>query len=179
MKNYLQVLMCFLLVSCNGMHIQSSIYSSYSPFNKNAWIDIKHSLQVTPENARVYLQNGKQVIPSELDFYQVNCEIEVKQVLDTVQTVYPGRYNIINISLDESSVVFMETSHIQLAFIGKGFPIEIKKYWKFSLQSKQYPEVINMLCRGVQDIPFYAQLPTVEEIKLAVGAYIEVSLISD
>jgi hypothetical protein len=161
------------------MYIQPSTYSSYSLFNKDPWIEIKNSLQVTPENARVYLQNGKQIKPSELDYYQINCEIEVRQVLDSVQTVFPGRYEINNISIDESSVVFMQNSKMQMAFLGNNLAMEIKKYWKFSLQSKKHPEVMNMFCRGVQDIPFNAQLPTVDEIKQAVGDNIEVFLISD
>jgi len=179
MKNYLSVLMCFLLFSCNGTYIQPSLNSSYTQIKNKAWIEIKQPLQVSPENARVYLQNGKQIKPSELDFYQVNCEIEVNQVLDNIQTVFPGRYEIINISIDESSVVFMENAKIKIASLATSFPMEIKKYWKFSLQSKQHPEVINLFCRGIQNMPFDAQLPTLEEIKLAVGAYIKVFLIND
>ena len=179
MKNYLCIVMCFLLFSCNGMYLQPTTNSSYTQFNHKTWIEIKNPLQVSPENARVYLQNGKQIKPSELDFYQVNCEIEVQNVLDSKQTVFPGRYEIKTISIDESSVVFMENAKLQIVSLANSFLMEIKKYWKFSLQSTTHPEVINMFCRGVQDMPFTAQLPTLEEIKQAVGTHIEVFLIRD
>ncbi|MFK5893518.1 MAG: hypothetical protein QM504_09890 [Pseudomonadota bacterium] len=177
MKKTSILLSCFLLISCKGMLIQSHTDSNYSEFKQSAWIEIKNTLQVEAEHARVYLQNGKQIKPSELDLYQTDCEIEVRKVLDFPQTVFPGRYEIEAISIDVSPIVFMQNNKIKYAFAGNSAPVDVKRFWKFTLKSEKYPEVMFLLCRGVQDRPSDAQLPTVVEIKQAVGDNIEVYLI--
>ncbi len=181
MKSMFIILICLFLISCSGNFIRPQTNSKFVEFKQRAWININNTLQVEAKHARVYLQNGKQINPSELDLYQTDCEIEVRKVLDFPQTVFPGRYEITAISIEVSPFVYleyMESSSIQFAYIGSRAPVDVKRFWRFSLRSKSYPEVMYMICRGVQDTPFDAQLPTVEEIRQAVGDNIEVYLIS-
>jgi len=54
-------------------------------------------------------------------------------------------------------------------------PVDIKRYYHFKL-SAQDPQsksqVRALICRGAQDEPYNARLPTLEQMKLAGGQYI-------
>ena len=55
-------------------------------------------------------------------------------------------------------------------------PVDIKRFYTFRLESETQPLVRAVICRGVQDTPFMAELPTYEEMQAAVGEYIEFNL---
>ncbi len=175
-KQWIIALTSLLLISCTGMKIQPNAKSSFEKFSQTPWIEVKEALKVSPTNARAYLQNGKQISPSQLNLYQTNCEIEVNKVLDIEQIIYPGRYEITHISTREGPVVFLKHSKVQYAMGGGRSSIDIKRTWRFKLQSQQYPNVLFMHCRGVQDNEFQAELPTIAEIRQAVGHIIDVHL---
>jgi len=159
------------------MQIQTAENTSFKEFSTKPWIEIKELLTVTPSNARVYIQNGMQIPPSKLNQYAINCEIEVRKVLELTQTVEPGKFEITRISTNDSSVVFLEHSNIQYAMGGGRSSRDIKRSWKFTLQSDKDPDVMFMHCRGAMDNESNAELPTLEEIKQAVGNIIQVHLV--
>jgi len=118
MKNILILFFLVSLVSCKGMQIRTVENKSFKEFSTKPWIEIKESLTVTPTNARVYIQNGIQIPPSKLNHYDINCEIEVRKVLEFPQTVNPGRFEITRVSTKDSMIVFLKSSNIQYAMGG-------------------------------------------------------------
>lgn len=166
------------LVSCGQMKIQTSNASSFIDFAASPWIEINNELVIQPLHTRAYLQYGELIHPDVLNLYETNCEIEVKQVLEVNQIINPGRYEIAHIIIDESSVVFLPHQAIQYAMGGGGTgSYDTKAFWQFTLQSDENPDVLFMLCRGVQEDVAEAELPTIEEIKQAVGDNITIHLI--
>jgi hypothetical protein len=181
MKKIYIISLALFLLSCKGMQIRQDVTSKFIEYSENPWIEIKENLIVRPENARVYLQNGKQIYPASLDMLTTNCEIEINTVLEEKQIVFPGRFKNTSIGIEASPIVFMENTKINVAFGGggSGAPVDVKRYWKFKLYSKTRPEVLNFICRGPLDQPSVAMLPTLDGIKQAVGNIIEVHLIDE
>ena len=98
------------------------------------------------------------------------------------QTIEPGLFNVISIVQDESPIVMtmpIMVASLNIARGDGGGPVEIKKFYRFRL-SAQDPEaetqVRSMTCRGAQDDPYKAELPTYSEMQAAVGQYVILNL---
>jgi len=177
MKNHVLILMVLLmLTACKAPLIQQKEHGKHFPIADHAWIEIQQKISVEPENARAYFQGGEWIKPSVLNLYQVNCEIEVRDVLETRQWIAPGKFKIIRTAQDQSPIVFMPGQTTILANFRDNSPTDIKRFWKFTLESKQQPNVMHLICRGVQDTPYDAKLPTSEEMQAAVGVNMDLHL---
>ncbi len=176
-KIYITIISILFLISCKGMQIQVDNNLQFEKFSQTAWIEIKQELRVEAENARSYLQKGKQIHPASLNTMITDCEIEIRTVLEETQIIYPGRFDIVSIGNEVSPIVFMENTKINVAFAGGGAPVDVKRFWRFKLHSEKHPEVLNFICRGPLDMPSQAKLPSIFDIKKAVGDNIEVHLI--
>lgn len=70
----------------------------------------------------------------------------------------------------------------QYAFggVGGGSPVDIQRYYHFKLSaqdpSKQITQVRSLTCRGVQDTPYKAILPTFNEMQAALGQFVKFDL---
>jgi hypothetical protein len=144
-----------------------------------SFIEITHTLRVFPGSARAFLQRGQQISISQLDLYDTNCEVEINTVLDEqYQEIKAEKFNIVSIAWDESPIVMLKPlvfASTTLAWSSDS-PVDIKRYYYFKLTA-QNPESLSqvraLICRGVQDTPYNAQLPTFEEIKNATGQFIK------
>ena len=142
-------------------------------------IEITHALQVSPGSARSFLQRGQQIPMNQLNLYDSNCEVEINTVLDEqYQEIKPETFNVIFIVWDESPIVMRKPlmfASAELAWSSDS-PVDIKRYYYFKLTA-QDPESLSqvraLICRGEQDTPYNAQLPTFEEIKNATGQLIK------
>jgi hypothetical protein len=179
-KTYVILISVLFLISCKSMQIQVDDSLQFEKFNQTAWIEIKQELRVEANNARAYLQKGKQIHPASLNTMITDCEIEIRTVLEEVQIIYPGRFDIVSIGNEVSPIVFIKNTKVNVAFSGGGgAPMDVKRFWKFKLHSDKHPEVLNFICRGPLDMPSQAELPTIFDIKKAVGENIEVHLIDE
>ena len=189
MKFFITLFILLLLTACQSTLIKTN--DSYFETASHSSIEITQSLDVSPNSARAFLQNGEVIPQVKLDLYNVNCEVEINTVSETRQTILPGKFNIHSISQDESPIVItpemkkpVMVASLQYAWGGDSdSPVDIKRYYQFRL-SAQEPESMNskvkvrsLICRGVQDEPYKAELPTLEEMQAAVGSYIIFNLI--
>jgi len=177
MKNQLQLLLILmLLTACKVPVIKQQEHGQYYPIAQNAWIEIQQKARIEPDNARAYFQDGKWIHPSSLNLYEVNCELEVRDVVEKYQWINPGKFEIIRTQQDQSPIVFGPGKSTTLAWNQDQAPSDIKRFWKFTLQSKQQANVMHFICRGVQDSPYNATLPTSTEMQTAVGQHIKLHL---
>jgi len=178
------------LTACQSTLIRTD--SSYFEPSPRSTIEITQSLSVSPNSARIYLQNGEPVFQGRLNLYDINCEIEVNTVSEERQTVNPGIFNVLAVIQDQSPIVMVQP--IQLASLkyasgggggtgnGGGSPVDIKRFYKFRLSAQESDsaqsgaQVRSVICRGAQNEPYKAELPTLEEMKAAAGSYIKFNL---
>jgi len=181
----------FVLSACQPALIRSD--EAYISISNEATIEITQAIEVSPNSARAFLQEGEVIPYEQLNLYEVNCEIEVNTVSEDRQTIEAGVFNIISILQDESLIVDNENEKDELMVATLGFsrelaafgnsdsPVDIKRYYKFKLspltpkQAGSKTEVRSVTCRGVQDTPFNAELPSFEEIRAASGKYVTFS----
>lgn len=140
-------------------------------------IEITQAIEVAPDSARAFLQNGKVISMAQLNLYDINCEIEINTVSESSQTIEPGIFNILAIAQEESPIVMNKSVMVaSLTYAwASDSPVDIKRYYHFSLSaqdSQSNSQVRALICRGAQDEPVNARLPTFEQMRLASGQYI-------
>ncbi len=159
----------------------------YIEVSSQASIEITESIEVGPNSARAFLQNGELIYSGQLNLYDVNCEIEINTVSEKRQTIEAGVFDIRSISQDQSPIVKQQgvKKEIMVASLGTEWqevawdsnsPVDIKRFYRFKLtarDSSSKSEVRSVTCRGAQDTPFNARLPSSEEMKNAGGHYLK------
>ena len=179
MKFLASMLSLLFLTACQSILIQSQ--SQYIPVRSDATIEILKELEVFADSARAFLQQGQQIHPNALNLYDVNCEVEVNTVSEHKQVIKPGRYHVISVQQEESPIVLLhpvQLAALRLSWVNDA-PVDIKRYYYFRLQSAKtetMSSVRAVICRGIQDAPYKAQLPTLEQMTQAVGQYLHFNL---
>lgn len=174
---YITILIFILLLTaCQSTLIRTEQY--YLSVSPESTIDILQPLEVFPLSARAYLQNGELIHPNGINLYQVDCEVEINTVSEQKQTIQPGRFNIVAIRQEESPIVMLESTRVaslNLAWFDDS-PVDIKRYYYFKVhptQANSNSEVRAVICRGVQSDPYQAELPTLDEMKMASGDFLK------
>jgi len=129
---------------------------------------LHHSVTVPPEHARAFLQRGQSIAKRQLDEYLVNCNLEVRQVLEQPQEIQPGRFDVLSIQGLYGSVVRAGSLRLASAEDG-GSPSMIHLGWHFWLRATGQPDLMRLTCRGELADPPDAQQPTLAEIASALG----------
>ncbi|MCU7799266.1 MAG: hypothetical protein KZQ70_03755 [gamma proteobacterium symbiont of Lucinoma myriamae] len=171
------ILSLLLLVACQSPLIQTN--TSYLKPVSDSTIEITQSIEVSPNYARAFLQSGNVIPPVRLNSYSVNCEVEINTVSETRQIIKPEKFDIIEISQEESPIVMLKPVMVASLNHVSSSPADIKRFFRFHL-SAQDPEsksqVRALICRGVQAAHGKAQLPTLEQMQAAAGTYIKFNL---
>ena len=170
------LLLSLFLSACKPALISSE--QGYFPASEQSAIEILEPLKVSPNSARAFLQDGELKPQGNVDLYTVHCEVEVNKVSEQSQTIKPGRFEVISIQQDESPIVMilpLKVASLSLSWADNS-PVDIKRYYSFRLSSHDNdssPQVRAVICRGVQSEPYNAKLPTLEEMRKAVGSYLQ------
>ncbi len=179
MKYIIIFITLVFLSACQPTLIRSD--NSFFETKSNPSIEITQRLEVLSNSARVFFQNGVPIHLNQLDLYSVNCELEINTVSEEVQFVEPGVFTITSINQDESSFVMMKPIMVASLNYATGVeqPVDIKRFYRFRLspqKSESESQVRSLICRGVQARPSSAELPTLNEMQMAVGKYIIINL---
>jgi len=137
-------------------------------------VDLKQSLEVPPQSARVFLQQGVVVAKSGVNQFLPSCNFEVNQVFeDTSQTIQPDTFRVLRVGRQWEEVVQQAPTqyaalHLARASVDGGTSpiIHTVHLW---LESARQPEVRRLSCRGGVDDPPKAKPPSGEEIFQALG----------
>ena len=176
MKKAALILTLITLSACQTAALIES-EGRYVEIAATASIEITQSIEVAPNSARAFLQNGEVISITQLNLYDVNCEVEINTVSESRQLIEPGIFDVLAIGQEESPIVMSKPVMVaSLTYAwGSDSPVDIKRYYHFRL-SAQDPQsksqVRALICRGVQDQPYKAMLPTFEEMMRASGQYI-------
>ncbi len=135
-------------------------------------------LVINPNTAALYIQHGK-VTGGKHSRFDPYCKIRVRNVRSTQQFINPGRFTITHSGRHTELVAGLSGLYIPL---GKGSkpqlrfnisssdaPSDITETIQMGLSSTTQPNVMSLVCGGVEDHPANAEAPTYTEMKEALG----------
>ncbi len=179
MKKLFLLLILVLLSACRSSLVQTN--DGYLEISPQATIELTRSVSVPANSARAYFQGGELLSHSGINLYEVDCEIEVNTVSEQRQTIAPGIFRVIAVAQEESPIVRRDwRKPVQLAALNFAWaddsPVDVKLYYQFKLaeiKPQSGAQVRAVICRGAQDDPYNARLPTYEEMHFASGDYLK------
>ena len=135
-------------------------------------------IRIPPRQAHAVFQGGAFSYGS--GEYAPQCQLEVRTVRETAQTVQAGVFEITSVRGITHYV--QRPRRIQLAAMGDFQMLAddsgewIMLAYHFSLYSEQQPDVIRLICGGAYNFPFHARYPSEQEIRQSLGDSATLSL---
>ncbi len=144
-------------------------------------------LTLKPDSAALYIQQGK-VTGSKHSRFDPYCKIRVRDVMAVERTIQPDTFTITGSGQQTELIAGLSGVAIPLN-VGSirprfGFlvsssdaPSDITETIVMSLSSAKQPDVLNLVCGGVEDHPANAEPPTFMEMKEALGAIMSFNIL--
>jgi hypothetical protein len=139
---------------------------------------VKQRLTVPRGKTRVFLQYGQVIPRSARDDYAVNCNFNINTLNDQPRYIEVGTYTVTR-SLRHSDDI-VSRKKLQVAALGMqagmmfrdsgGTPVLFEEV-VMTLTSTPPSDVRELACRGAMDDPTEMQLPTLAEMRQALGDY--------
>jgi hypothetical protein len=169
-----------LLAACGPLSIRNEATRGYVPL-RNASLELRQDVIVTPERARVFFQDG--VVQPGVNEYRPHCELTIRNLADRPQTIHAGRFTVERVSADivhvvtSGDVVVAMNAEFQLTSGGGGDGEgRMMKAYTLYLHSDRQPEVLSLVCGGAFDLPALATRPSLQDIQTALGDYATLEL---
>ncbi len=149
---------------------------------------VHQRLDVPPGRTRVFFQYGKLIPHRSIFEYDVNCELEISKLADTVRFIEPGTYTVIRTRRQDESVIQNETNDVpvllaalstQIADIHAGVDDRGGSSMQFEiirlrLQGEGGSLLRELACRGPLADPVNMRMPTIAEMRQALGKYVSI-----
>jgi hypothetical protein len=152
---------------------------------------VHQRLEVPPGSTRVFFQYGKLIPQRSIFEYDTNCELEINKLADTVRYIEPGTYTVTRTRRQNESII--QNQHlnqpVQLASLnslvlsstvvtvgmtddgGSSMEFEIIR---MRLQGEENALLRELACRGALADPSDMQMPTIDEMRQALGDYVSI-----
>jgi hypothetical protein len=176
-----------LISSCSQWQVTdpSSPYFMPLPGSK---VIVHQRLEVPPGRTRVFFQYGKLIPQRKIFQYDINCELEINKLADTVRYIEPGTYTVIRTRRQTESIIQNEqlAQPVQLALLdtsmlgvmatigddaGSSMQFEIIR---LRLQGEENSLLRELACRGALTDPSDMEMPTIAEMRQALGDYVSI-----
>jgi hypothetical protein len=173
-------------ISCSQWQVTNPNSPYFMPL-PGAKITVHKRLEVTPGETRVFFQYGKLIPKRSLFEYDVNCQLEIKKLADTVLYIEPGTYTITRTRRQEEFIVVDNVNDkfpVRLASLGvqfSGLPDHDGSSMMFEvirmrLQGEQHSNLRELACRGALAEPVNMKMPTLSEMRKALGDYVSIEV---
>lgn len=163
--------------ACSSWLVMDSSSPFYVP-PVGSRVMVKQPLTVPPGKTRVFLQYGKVIPRSERNDYAVNCNFDINTLSDSPRTIKVGVYTVSRSLRRSDDVVSREP--LRLAALGSlagmmlrgdgGTPVLFEEI-VLTLTSTPPTDLRELACRGAMADPSEMQLPTLAEMRQALGDY--------
>jgi hypothetical protein len=186
------VIACVLLSTgaCSQWQVTDPTSPYFMPLPGSKVI-VHQRLEVPPGRTRVFFQHGKLIPQKSIYEYDINCELEISQLADTVRYIEPGTYTVTRTRRQDESVIQNEQrdNPVQLAALdtaaagsvgfrasmddstGSSMQFEIIR---LRLQGEGNTLLRELACRGALADPADMQMPTIAEMRQALGLYVSI-----
>lgn len=173
----LGVLLVIFAAGCSQLRVADPTSPYFLP-PPGSQVVVKQRLEVPPGMTRVYLQHGKVIPKSERNDYAVNCNFEINTLSDLPRHIDAGIYTVTKTRRRTDSIVSREPVHVaSLAMSmddrGGGSALVFEQV-RMSLTSTPPSDIRELACRGVMTEPDAVELPTLAEMRQALGDYAEI-----
>ena len=142
-------------------------------------VKLNQQLEIPVGSVRVFLQHGRAIRKSQLNHYYPNCNFEVRQLDSAPQYIDSGEFLITDVRWSKEQVVKWHGAQIASRFSG-GFlsddSASIYRYYHFRLESVDQPNLMRLTCRGGLEDRYQADLPSLDEIREALGDIVTITL---
>jgi hypothetical protein len=135
---------------------------------------------IAPGLAHIVFQDG--TAAHGASEFQPRCELVVKHIMDTPQTIPAGNFRIGRV-LGNQRYVKHPSGGIKLAAAGDAIRLagDDSNEWlmytfRMQLLSDAQAETPTLVCGGAYNFPFYARYPTLQEMRDALGDYATLTL---
>ena len=173
-----------LLAACGPLSIRNEATREYVPL-RDASLELHRDVVVPPGRARVFFQEG--AAQPAINEYRPHCELTVKRLADTPQTIHADRFTVERVSADNlhvvtsGDVVVAVMADFQLASGGGGGDGgngegRLMKIYTLYLHSDRQPDVLSLVCGGAFNFPALAIRPSLQDIETALGGYATLQL---
>lgn len=140
-------------------------------------VQINQQLEIPPELARVYIQNGVQVSKKGLDKWLTYCSVLMQKVNtpgEPLQTVSPGKFEVTEVR-EYNDYRYSPRIYASLTLVSRDPPSNVIYSVDMRLQSQQQPGVRSLIC--VKHVDAYGRYyPTLAEMRVALGDAIEINM---
>lgn len=176
-----------ILSACSQWQVTdpSSPYFMPLPGSK---VIVHQRLEVPPGSTRVFFQHGKLIPHRSIFEYDINCELEISKLADTVRYIEPGTYtvtrtrrqyeSIIQNQIQEKPVLLaalnIQTAGISASIGDSGGPSMQFEIIRLRLQGEENTLLRELSCRGALADPADMQMPTIAEMRQALGKYVSI-----
>ncbi|KPJ90274.1 MAG: hypothetical protein AMJ53_14160 [Gammaproteobacteria bacterium SG8_11] len=149
---------------------------------------VHQRLEVPPGRTRVFFQHGKLIPHRNIFQYDINCELEINKLADTVRYIEPGTYTVTRTRRQFESIIQNDTidKPILLAALdtqftatrasvdgGEGSTMQFEII-RLRLQGEEDSLLRELACRGALADPVNMQMPTIAEMRQALGEYVSI-----
>ncbi len=132
---------------------------------------LQQELTIPAGHARVFLQGGAVVERHRLNPYRPHCNFEQRAVSDGTARIVADRFAVTAVSVGEDFVV-QRRAYVYAALRLAGdddSPGLVNRYIHHRLESARQPAIMRLTCHGGFDLPDLAQLPSLADIRTALG----------
>lgn len=175
--HYSAILVSLFLVSgCGPTWIKDASTQSYIAVK--GWTLVLHEdVVIRPGRTRVFFQEGE--LQGGVNELKPHCELSVRSLSQAPQSITADHFIITRVtgSIDDivsSDRILLASSGNTLLGLGgdSDGPGRVMHVLKMHLHSEKQPNVTYFSCTGVTDEPYFAQDPTLQDIRVAIGDYI-------
>lgn len=171
MQRFPWVLVVAVLVGC-APAAHENLGPSYRIL-PGTMVALAEPLAVPAGQARVFLQGGEVRAKRRLAVYRPHCNFELRQVSDGSARIEPDHFTITDVRTGDEGVVMRPVLHPATFWQVEGddHPGQVSRYVHYALRSARQPQVLRLTCHGGFDFPGRAELPSLEDIRQALGRY--------
>jgi hypothetical protein len=142
---------------------------------------LHQAVSIQPGTVRVIFQQGS--VSRGASELQPRCELEVRRILETTQTIPAGSFRIGKVR-GMQRFVRRQSERVMLAAAGDSFLLadDTSNEWymytyRMQLMSDQSQhEAPTLVCGGAYNFAFYARYPTLQEMRDALGDHATLNL---
>lgn len=164
------------IVLASGCSISLSRYAIPALVQPGSVVQINRYFQIPDRKARVYIQNGAEIMKRDIDKWSTYCSVLMQNLHTAGEpklTVSPGRFQIIK--LKKSDDTYFPGSIGSLGGLTFERPTNVIFQVEMRLKSDEQPGVRALIC-AIRVDDYGLHHPTLAEIKIALGDAIEIKV---
>jgi len=165
------------LLVISGCAGTTSKYADEPRVAPTSVVQINQQLEIPPEMARVYIQNGIHTGKRSLDKWLTYCSVLMQEVNipgEPLQTVAPGKFEITEVR-EYNDWHYSPRIFASMTLVRLDPPSNVIYSVDMRLKSQQQPGVRSLIC--VKHVDAYGRFyPTLAEMRVALGDAIEINM---